>query len=134
MKTGRKGIVFALLALSLLCTVALLQAGAGYDVTCKSENCGFKINAKIGGGRAFEEASGYCARCDKWVSVTWKRQQKAPAPLFEFWDPETGQTRQIRKCPDCAQPFVVIKAIGDMKFCPKCQKPNLESKRTIMYD
>jgi hypothetical protein len=125
------GLLFSLLFLG---GIQVSQAGSGYDLRCADEKCGFKATARIGGGFLFEEAPGFCTKCEKWVAVTWKRGKKAPDPLLAFWDPKTGEFREIFKCPKCGQPYVVIKNINDMKFCPKCKKPSLEIKHKMFYD
>jgi hypothetical protein len=114
--------------------IQALQAGNVYEVKCKDAKCGLKTQAGIGGGRIFEEAAGFCGSCKKWVSIIWKRGEKAPVPLAKFWDPKTGETRRVYKCPKCQQPFVVVEKIDDMKFCPLCKKPTLGNKQTVLYD
>jgi len=123
-----------LIAFWLLASVHSSQAGAGYDVHCTDDKCGFSTAAKIGGGFSFEQAGGFCKKCNKGVDVTWKRSETPPGQLQQFWDPFMGSERQICNCPVCGHPYVVIQNIKDMKFCPKCNKPSLKSKRTIMYD
>lgn len=119
--------------LVLLMTGSAL-AGTQYDVRCTDAKCGFTTTIGIGGGRMFEEASGYCQKCAKSVSVTWKREGK-PRPLpLRFWDALTGRMREIFNCPACKTPFVNMEQIEDLKHCPKCGKDSLKSKRTVMYD
>ncbi|MFA5167986.1 MAG: hypothetical protein WC530_05595 [Candidatus Omnitrophota bacterium] len=134
MKTTRKVFWIILFAGTFFGGVRVLQAATGYEVKCKDAKCGFKTQAGIGGGFAFETAAGFCAPCKKWVSVTWKRGEKAPVPFAMFWDPQTGEIRRLYKCPKCKQPFVVIEKIEDMKFCPRCKRPILGNKRTVLYD
>jgi hypothetical protein len=133
-KMRNKWAVSLIFAGALLAGASAAQAGTGYAVKCKDTKCGFKTQAGIGGGMRFEEASGFCSKCQGWVSLTWKRGEKAPAPFATFWDPKTGTTRRLFKCPKCNQPFVVVEKIEDMKFCPKCNHSTLESKRTVLYD
>ena len=134
MRATRKAFWIILFACMFFGGVRVLQAGSGYEVTCKDAKCGFKTQAGIGGGSLFEEAAGFCMPCKEWVSVTWKRGEKAPVPFAKFWDPQTGEIRRVYKCPKCKQPFIVVEKIEDMKFCPRCKKPTLESKRTVFYD
>ena len=126
---------------ALLVPVFLVQtalAGSGYAVKCKDEKCGFKTHARIGGGFDFEKISGFCTKCDTWVWVNWSRdaKDKAPVPVLECWDPATGKMRKFYKCPmnKCTGSFVAIETIDEMKYCPKCKKPNLESKHDLFYD
>jgi hypothetical protein len=115
-------------------SVHVSLAGSRYDLRCADDKCGFSTAAKIGGGLSFEQAGGFCKKCNKWVSVTWKRSEKAPSQLLEFWNPTTGEVNQICNCPVCGHPYRVIKNIEDMKFCPKCNQSTIKSKLTIMYD
>ncbi|OGX14720.1 MAG: hypothetical protein A2351_02285 [Omnitrophica bacterium RIFOXYB12_FULL_50_7] len=134
MRTPRTVYWIILFACTFFGGIGVLQAGSGYEVKCKDPKCGFKTHAGIGGGMAFESAAGFCPKCQEWVSLSWKRGEKAPAPFAEFSDPKTGETRRLYKCPKCKQPFVVIEKIEDMKFCPRCKKPTLENKRAVFYD
>lgn len=129
----------AIFSLVLLLSVFVVgirssDAGIGYNVTCSDGKCGFSAKAGIGGGMQYEEAAGYCPKCGTWTSVSWRRRKTAPVPVAAFWDPQTGTQRQVRACTKCSEPFVVITRIEDMKYCPKCGKPTLTSKRTLMYD
>lgn len=134
MRTTRTIFGMILFTCTFFASIPVSQAGSGYEVECKDAKCGFKTEAGIGGGFVFEEAGGFCAQCNEWVSVTWKRGEKAPVPFAKFWDPKTGEFRRLYKCPKCKQPFVVIEKIEDMKFCPRCKKPTLKNKRTVLYD
>ena len=122
----------------LFCICMLLigsaNAGTEYEVRCEEAKCGFVTTIGIGGGRMFEEASGYCGKCAKSVSVTWKRDEKPrPAPV-RFWDAITGGMREIFRCKTCQGPFVKIEQIEELKHCPKCGKESLKAKLTVMYD
>lgn len=125
------GIRFLIIALLM---VGSARAGMQYEVKCTNEPCGFTTSIGIGGGMKFEQASGYCKKCDKVVSVTWKRDTKERSAYLSFWDALTGRVREIFKCPKCTNPFVMITSIDDFKHCPKCGKASLKSKRTLFYD
>ena len=122
----------------VLALVALMAvpawAGTEYDVSCSDAKCGFVTSIGIGGGKKFDQASGYCKKCDKAVSVTWKRDREPMPSQLRFWDPLAGQLRAIFDCPKCKTPFVMIDQIEDLKHCPKCGKPTLTAKRTRLYD
>jgi DNA-directed RNA polymerase subunit RPC12/RpoP len=134
MRITRNVFWIVLFASTFFVGASVSQAGSGYEVKCKDAKCGFKAQAGIGGGMSFEEASGFCAKCQKWVAVTWKRGEKPPVPFAAFWEPQTGETRRLYKCPKCKQPFVVIEKIENMKFCPRCKGSTLENKGTMLYD
>jgi DNA-directed RNA polymerase subunit RPC12/RpoP len=110
------------------------RAGTQYEVKCSDEKCSFASSLGIGGGRKFEQASGFCKKCDKMVSVTWTRGEKRQPMILSFWDALTGEVREIFKCPKCGVPFVSIDQIEELKHCPKCGKDSLKSKMTILYD
>lgn len=109
-------------------------AGSLYEVHCDAPQCGFKTTLGIGGGMVFDQASGYCRKCDKTVSVTWKRNQEKRPSKLKYWDALAGKMREIFTCPTCKGPFVMIEQIEEMKYCPKCGKSPLKSKLTVMYD
>ena len=122
-----------LLILSLLLTGAV-QAGTRYEVKCTDSQCGFVSSIGIGGGMRFEEASGYCKKCDAMVSVTWKRGEKKQPLLLEVWDALAGRARRIFRCPKCEAPFLKVDQIAELRHCPKCGKESLKTKRTLLYD
>jgi ribosomal protein L37AE/L43A len=101
---------------------------------CSDKTCGFTANIGIGGGIKFEQASGFCKKCDRIVSVTWKRDSREGPSLVSFWDALTGQVRQVFHCPKCKAPVLRVEQIEELKHCPKCGKKSLGSKRTVLYD
>jgi hypothetical protein len=109
-------------------------AGTQYEVRCSNKGCGFTTSIGIGGGFKFEEASGYCRKCEKVVSVTWKRDSNQKPAHRAFWDALTGEVRELFSCPECKGPFVAIQSVEEFKHCPKCGKPTLKPKRGILYD
>jgi DNA-directed RNA polymerase subunit RPC12/RpoP len=123
-------------ALGAVLWTPLVLAGALYNVTCSDPGCGFKASVGIGGGFKFEKIRGFCKRCNDVVGLTWPRGKEAekPKPLAEFWDPKTGEVRQVFKCPKCGDPFVAIQKIEDLQYCPKCNKPTLKRTRGALYD
>lgn len=118
---------------SMLAAAAVF-AGTVYDVTCTTKGCGFKTHVGLGGGRAEEQASGYCTRCAKPVSVSWKRGTPPPRTATPFWDPATGAQRTLYPCPQCKGPFVALASIGEFRHCPKCKKASLKSAQGILFD
>ncbi len=115
----------------LIVTVAF----AGMAMTMRCKNCGFSSRVNFGGGFRFEQVTGYCVHCEKFVYLSWKRGEEKPGPLSEVWDSSTGKTIPLYKCPQCSKPFMLLQS--ELKHCPKCGKPTLErdqSAGTIMYD
>lgn len=129
---GRRGIAFLVAGLAL--AAAAVYAGTVFDVTCGTKGCGFKAHVGMGGGRAEEQASGYCTRCAKAVSITWKRGATPPRPLARFWDPTSGAQRTLYPCPHCKEPFAALATIEEFRHCPKCKKPSLRSAQGILFD
>lgn len=123
-----------LVCLLLLIMLGPAVAGTGYDLRCEDAKCGFTASIGIGGGRLFEEASGYCPKCAKVVSVTWKRDGKPKSAPVRFWDALTGGLREIFRCQKCQGPFVKVEQIEEFKHCPKCGKASLKARRTVLYD
>ena len=115
-------------------TLGSARGGTQYAVACSDKRCGFTTGIGIGGGRMFEQASGYCHKCEESVSVTWKRGSKNLPPHIRFWDPFSGIMREIFDCPKCKGPFMKLDQIEDFRHCPKCGKESLKSKRTVLYD
>ncbi|MFH0957754.1 MAG: hypothetical protein V1897_03540 [Pseudomonadota bacterium] len=55
----------SLIAFWLLMSVHVSLAGSGHDLRCADDKCGFSTAAKIGGGFSFEQAGGFCKKCNK---------------------------------------------------------------------
>lgn len=121
--------------LALACSGAL-PAGAGteHEVWCSARGCGFRGAIGLGGGMAFEQASGVCGKCEKIVSATWKRGSGKKPRLHAVWDALTGKTRQVVRCPGCRGGFVEIESIEEFRHCPKCQRPSIRSRVSVLYD
>jgi DNA-directed RNA polymerase subunit RPC12/RpoP len=127
---ARKGLVAA--ALALLGAGLVAYAGDGFGMKCSNKDCGYNANVVFGGGRLFEQATGYCHTCGKFVHITWPRPGAPlpeggkvvakPEPLAEVWNPATGEVRRIYKCPGCGGGFMEIRAPAELTHCPKCGK------------
>jgi hypothetical protein len=107
----------------LLLMLKATFAGTGYDLRCEDAKCGFTASIGIGGGRMFEEASGYCPKCAKVVSVTWKRDGKPKSAPVRFWDALTGGLREIFRCQKCQGPFVKVEQIEGSSTAPNAERP-----------
>ncbi len=125
-------------SIALCAGIALLSCGAHagtrYELKCVNEGCGYKDSIGLGGGFKFEQASGWCAKCGRMVSLTWERGSRKSPPRVEFWDPLSGLLRALFKCPKCDGFFVETTAIDALKHCPKCGKATLKATRRMMYD
>ncbi len=115
------------LALAIVLVPAMV-ALAGMDYPMKCTNCGYASRVQIGGGRRFEQLTGFCAESGKFVYLQWTRETKKPEPAAKVWDSATGEMLELYKCPDCAKPFIPLrrKAAGaegpGFDHCPKCGK------------
>lgn len=133
-------LVLAAMLMPLLFAIEA-PAGTGYPMKCDS--CGFEAEVLIGGGMQFEQITGYCTKSKEFVYLQWTRGEKKPKPLAKVWDPVSGKTISLYKCPDCKKPFIPLpEAEADIsgpgfKCCPKCGKPTFKVDRTkgiMMFD
>jgi hypothetical protein len=114
-----------------------------------SKPCGYESYVSFGGGMFYDQLTGYCRSCKKFVYLSWtganipaqmKQQIKfkaPPKPLGEVWDARTGKFMAIYACPKCNGPFLEIKKIDDLKHCPVCNNSHFaidNSKPRIAID
>ena len=148
-------------AVALLALVATTYAGDGVEMKCQAKpekdpatgkllkSCGYESLVIFGGGMLFEQATGYCRSCKKFVYLSWTREnipaemkdrikvKPRPKPLGEVWDASTGKTLTIHACPKCNGPFLEIKRLDELKHCPSCNQPGFgidESKPRMAID
>lgn len=116
--------------------MANASAGTLYEVICPEPGCGFKTSFDMYGGMTFDQVQGFCRGCGKSVRIAWERgrDEKKPPPQAEFWDPATGETMRLYKCPECGGVFVPVEKIEDFRHCPKCGKASLKHNTTLLYD
>jgi predicted RNA-binding Zn-ribbon protein involved in translation (DUF1610 family) len=123
--------------------VPAMAALAGMDYPMKCTNCGYASRVQIGGGKGFEQITGYCPASKKFVYITWKRGEKKPEPMAKVWDSATGKTIDLYKCPDCGKPIIPLqtKEVGPdspgFDHCPRCGKQTFKvdaREGVIMFD
>lgn len=133
---------------TVILVAAVVSAGEGFSMKCRSPKCGHETDVIFGGGMAFEQLTGYCLKCKKFVYIHWTREGSpvvdpkakkvaAPTPLGEVLDARTGRSLTIYACPDCEGPFAEIKGPKDLTHCPVCRGPEFtidESKPMIAID
>lgn len=121
MKAKESLVLFAI----LIATVSI--AGERWAYECATTNCQFNGCVYIGGGTVYEQVSGYCTTCKKFVSVQWRRNgtskasdlpDKPPAKLGTVWNPASGLTADLYPCPTCKKPFMEVNHI-DFRLLPK---------------
>ena len=144
MRTGRVSFTLA----GIIVIAALVYAGDALHMKCSSPQCGYDSQVTFGGGMAFEQLTGYCRTCKKFVYLQWTREgspvvdaksEKVPPPkaLGEVVDVRTGGVLNIYACPHCKSPFAEIKSKEDLKHCPACCKPGFgidDTKPAIAVD
>lgn len=119
-------------------------AGDGFSMKCKAppgkdgKSCGYEATITIGGGMLFEQVTGYCRVCKKFVYLRWTRanipeqlkgkikETPPPKTLGEVWDGATGKVMPLYACPTCQGPFMEIKKASDLKHCPVCNEAHFE--------
>jgi hypothetical protein len=147
--------------LVFLAIAATVHAADGIPMKCQAKPdkdletgqiakpCGYEAYVNFGGGMFFNQTTGYCRSCKKFVYVSWTREnlpaemkgtfkvRPRPEPLGEVWDAQTGKVLTIHACPTCKGPFQEIRKPGDLKHCPVCNKPHFaidESKPRMAID
>jgi hypothetical protein len=145
---------------AVLLTAATIEAGDGYPMKCQAKPkpapatgkavppCGYEAMVIFGGGMAFEQITGYCRQCRKFVCLRWTREGSPllalgaekvprPKPLGEVWDAATGKVTAVYACPHCKGPFAEIKGPDELKHCPVCNEPHFKvdpSKARLAVD
>ena len=133
---------------SIIAIAAVVYAGEGLSMKCKSKTCGYESDVTFGGGMAYGQLTGYCVKCKKFVNLHWTLEDRPalgpnakkvpqPKPLGEVWDSQTGRKLSIFACPHCSGPFAEIKSNEELKSCPSCNKPDFgvdETKPIIAID
>ena len=128
-----RAVTTSITLVSVIAIAAVVYAGEGLSMKCRAKTCGYESEVTFGGGMAFEQLTGYCRNCRKFVYLSWTREgspvldPKAekvphPKPLGEVWDALAGRAITIYVCPHCKGPFAEIKSRDDLKHCPACGK------------
>lgn len=126
---------------AIIAIALVVYAGGGFSMKCQSSTCGYESQVRLGGGMAFEQLTGYCRKCKKFVYLQWTREGSPvldpaakkvppPKPLGEVWDAQNGKVLAIYACPDCNGPFAEIKSKDELKHCPSCGKPDFAEDDT----
>lgn len=123
----KRTLLAALAALLLPALTAF--AGTGYTMKCT--DCGYSSAVQMGGGRRFEQITGFCVDSMKFVYLRWTRGEKKPEPVAQVWDSASGKKIDLYKCPDCPKPFMPVQVAKPdtagpdspgFDHCPKCGK------------
>lgn len=133
---------------SIIAIATVVYAGDGFSMKCQSKTCGYESEVTFGSGMAFEQLTGYCRKCKKFVYLQWTRAGSPaldpnakivppPKVLGEIWDAQTGNVLNIYACPNCNGPFAELKTKDALKHCPACGKPDFavdDTKARIAID
>ncbi len=136
-----RSVTASIILVAIIAIAAVVYAGSGFSMKCQSKTCGHESEVTFGGGMAFEQLTGYCQKCKKFVHLHWTREGSpvvnpkdkkvpAPSPLGEVWDAGTGRIITIYACPHCTGPFAHIKTKDELKHCPACNKRSFEVDET----
>ena len=124
--------VFIIVSILALATAGA-KAGTLYELKCVQPDCDFLSVISLGGGRKFDQASGYCQQCRSIVSVEWNRDS-GERPLSAVWDAISGRLREVFSCPDCKKGVLAVEEIEDFRHCPKCRKAGIKTTLKLMFD
>lgn len=105
-----------------------------YRITCSDGKNEVTYEVRFGGGKAFEQYTAYDPASKKFVYLTWKRDTPAPKPVGSIWNHKSGETIQLYKFPDVAQPLPIIPSIEDMKVCPKTGSKTFKKELVAFID
>ncbi len=115
--------VFIIVSILALATAGA-KAGTLYELKCVQPDCDFLSVISLGGGRKFDQASGYCQQCRSIVSVEWNRDS-GERPLSAVWDAISGGLREVFSCPDCKKGVLAVEEIEDFAIVPNAGRRGL---------
>ena len=129
----------------VLFLLGLLPAFAAEEVifTCENKKCHFHATCASGSGFNFEQLSGYCFVCRKFVSISWDRKKSPPPGLKAVWVPQDSRglldkkDRNLFPCPHCKNyvySFSIRTNTKERFDCPKCLHHTLRAEARIAYD
>jgi hypothetical protein len=152
------------IVITLAAIATISVAGEMWHVTCVNPKCKLDARFTIGGGFIFEQVTGYCTTCQKFVSLSWARHSLTgadktfsdktslpntpPRKIGTVWNAATGRTATLYPCPYCTNLFMTIDYLpedlsliidnGSMKsskiICPKCTNLTLRAQSTGWID
>jgi hypothetical protein len=128
--------ILSIVLFTLAATYAF--AGAELKFTCENPACKFEAKCKSGGGKLFEQLTGYCCVCKKFVSISWNRKDTPPRNLKTVWVPQDlpGQAN-LFPCPACTNYVYEFQTDGSStnRFsCPQCKHHTLKKETLMFYD
>lgn len=124
---------FTLLIALSMGVVQSATAGVGYSFTCQGENGEYRGRIDLGGGRAFDQITGFCVATGRFVHLSWRRGEPAPPPM-QVWNPRTGERLALYQVSDCPDPIVPIERIEELQRLPACGRGGFEYKADVMFD
>lgn len=139
-KAGRTVMKASMAIILLLLGVFQAFAGEVIDFECVNPKCRFHAECQSGGGFNFEQLSGYCFGCKKFVSIAWDRKKSPPAGLKTVWVPQDFRSKGAKNlfpCPSCGNYVYSFSIDPNSKaklYCPKCGQGTLHAKVPMNYD
>ena len=109
-------------------------AGTGYEVTVKTDEETKSYIVIFGGGRLFEQHTGFDPVTKKFVYLRWLRAEEPPKPVAKIWKHDTGEIIQLFKFPNAKNPLPVIPSIKAMKVCPFTGSQELKAVPRLAID
>jgi len=132
--------------IGVVLTAGVVFAATSMQMKCHNKECGFETRLVLGPTMTRDSITGYCRKCEKFVSLGWRYRnldgsddgiEARPEPIGEIWDSTTGKIAPVYACPDCSSAFCQIKTHSELKHCPKCNEPQFrvdESADVIAVD
>jgi hypothetical protein len=139
----------AFLSSVIVLAATVCAAGTLWHYKCSNPKCDFEGDFGIGGGFVFQQVTGFCTTCKKFISITWARKGTermkihqstnllltAPSKIGTVWNAATGRSADLYACPDCKNAFMTIdndslirgsdsSRRGDLN-CPRCTNATL---------
>ncbi|MDP3980427.1 MAG: hypothetical protein Q8Q33_03315 [Chlamydiota bacterium] len=128
------------LILFIMCFCYAAQAGSGYHLDCT--HCNYSTEVFFGQGKLSKRiANGFCAKCQKFVGISERINEKNDnaQPIGHVFFPGWTQYKALYACPTCQQPFLEItesdlQTQKESMLCPVCLKNGLQATPGIQWD
>ena len=121
--------------LAVLLTVgSQVRAGTTYRITSTDGKKSIEYTVDFGGGKLFEKLTAFDPKSNKFVYLSWNRDNPAPTPAGTIWDHRSGELIRLYKFPAVDQPLPAIPSIKDLKVCPFTGDKKFKAEPFVVYD